>query len=118
MKITVKVETLITDIEEAVIDYGNKYDKLLILYRKKIEEYIIYLDKIINSDEDLSTLKSPPYAPTWLRDNFVSALAALRAHQNDTVEMDDKEYSSIINGLERLNESITSSTASFNLLSY
>src|SRR5574341_1551614 len=99
MKITINVADLIFDIKKALVEYDKEYVKLLKLYHSKLIKYNDYVSREISTDE-VRELKHPPFPPTWLRDNIVDSLQALQAHQEDTVQMDDREYSSIKKGIE------------------
>ena len=121
MKIIIKVDGLVKKINQSLLDYDEKYDKLLKLFLEKQENYVAYLKKKIaaerQKDKELY-LKSPPYLPSWDRDRFVNVLAALEVHQEELVEMDDREYNEILRGMVRLDEETTESINSISSLSY
>ena len=118
MKITIKVSDVVTEIETGIKDYEKEYEKLLKLYLEKVEKYTEYVKKEIQNHGGKGGLQQSPYAPTWLRDNFVQTLNALKAHTKEIVVMDDREYSEIHSGIQRLQRDITVSTASLNAVTY
>jgi len=87
------------------------------LYSAKLAEYSIYVNKYV-TEKKSGVLDYPPSRPTYLRDTFVQNLAALNAHQLPTVVMDDGEYSSILSGIQRLQQSINTCTANIASVSY
>jgi len=121
MKITVVVDDLVNEIEGGLDSYEKEYKKLLKLYREKQERYMEYLEnhiEKIENGESPTDLKYPPSAPSWLRNNFIDILEALKAHRQNTIVMDDREYTEARHGIARLREDITSSTESLNSISY
>src|SRR5574337_577166 len=121
MKIIVPVKELRAEIEAALKDYDVEYEKVLQLYQQKLEKYMTYLDKEIASiikSKKPTQLKSPPYPPSWLRNNFVETFEVLKVHQGDSVEMNDREYSDLKKGITRLRDDIQNVTMHLNTLEY
>jgi len=121
MKITVHVQDLIDEIEEGLKNYKKEYVKLIILYTKKHEKYQEYLGRHLSdiaTGTRITPLKSSPFTPSWLRDNFVDILDALKAHREPLIIMDDREYNQARHGIERLREDISETTVSLNAISY
>ncbi len=121
MKITVVVADLIKEIEDGLTNYEKEYKQLLKLYLKKEKEYMEYVEKhiqAIEKGENPSDLKYSPSAPSWLRNNFVDLLEALKAHKEATIIMDDQEYTNARHGVQRLRQDVSASTTALMNISY
>lgn len=121
MKITVSVKDLHTQINIALKDYDKEYEKVLVQYNEKMQEYTKYLQREINKiakTKALQQLRNPPYPPTWDKNNFIKSSLALKAHKRTTVEMDDREYTDMITGLQRLRVDIAGTAKMLHSINY
>lgn len=119
MEVEVKVEDLLKKIEDSVREYESDFEKSLKIYKSKMEEYIIYLEREINSKpEDRIHFKPPPYLSHWRRDDFITTMAALKAHQKPTVVMSSMEYDGLLKGIKSSHEALMLDTANISSINY
>jgi len=116
MKLKIPVAQLKTELEEALKDSQDKYNKALKLYSAKLDEYVLYVKKQLKEQKSLT--KSAPYLQEWNRKELIDALAALKLHVGDYVLIDDGELTSFKNGIQRLQEASSTSIAYLGGLSY
>jgi len=117
MDIIVDVAKTIAEIEQEKIEYAEEYEETCELFRRKLEDYSVYIIKRAK-EGNLKSLESPPYPPTDQMSNFERSIKMLRAHTATTLKMNDSEYGSLMSEIKAQKMFNASTTSTLSSLSY
>ena len=117
MEITVNVAKTIEEIETEKKEYAEEYKETCALFMKKLKDYSTYIQKKAG-EEQLVSLQHPPHAPTDKMDGFDRSIKMLKAHQSQTLIMDDNEYSDLMNEVHAMKMFNNSTSETLMSLSY
>ena len=96
MKITVNTQKLIDTIQASKDRAENSYKKAIVIYKAKMEEYVVYLRNV-----DGEKIRAPPSLPRWDKDRYEKSIKTLELHIGPKLVLEDSEYNEIIEGAER-----------------
>lgn len=106
------------DIERAKTKSTKNYEKAMVVFRKKMNEYAKYVAAEVKKNPDKSLKKFPPNHPSDQTRIFADALESLSLHVNDTVTIDDQELHRLMEGFRGSIRAGRTEIASLNALAY